>query len=99
MKPMTEQIENMELLKDIKEMIETQIGSLAAELTANQAKTDDDKEADQEEMLAIMDANMKANQEEMKTHTASIVSRIDAQHERMMAWLGRTEPTYLKANP
>jgi hypothetical protein len=104
-KPTKEQIENMELLKSIKDVIETQTGSLSAELTANQAKTDANKEADleerraerkddREEMLAAMDANVKANQEEVKAHMASFVFRIDAQRERMMAWPRRTE-----ANP
>jgi hypothetical protein len=59
MEPTTEQMENMELLKAIKEMIETQIRSSAAELKANQAKTDADRKerkaerkGDREEMVS-----------------------------------------------
>jgi hypothetical protein len=61
-------------------------------------------------MLAIMDADLeerkrerKAHQEKlraiMKVHTASLASRIDVHHEKMMAYLGKTEATDLKANP
>jgi hypothetical protein len=105
-----EQVECMELLKAVKEIMETQIDSLATELKADQAKTDANREADREEkkaerranreeMLAKMDANMKASQEEMKGQMASLVSQMDSQHEKMMAWLGRMEPMDLEANP
>jgi hypothetical protein len=46
-----------------------------------------------------MDANMKVTQEEMKAQIGTLLSRIDAQHERLIAWLGTTEPADLEANP
>jgi hypothetical protein len=43
-------------------------------------------------MLAKMYANMQAQM-------ASFISRMDAQHERMMAWLRRTKPMDSEVNP
>jgi hypothetical protein len=54
----------------IRDMMETQIGSLAAELKANQAKTDADRKADREERKA-----------ERKAHREEILEKNGRQYE------------------
>jgi hypothetical protein len=68
---------------------------MMAKLDAHQAKMDADLEeikierkARQEELRAIMKAQM-----------ASLVFQMDSHHEKIMACLGMTEATDLKANP
>jgi hypothetical protein len=69
MEPTTEQIEHMELLKAIKEMMETQIGSLAVnvksmqeDIKANQEERKAERKADREDLLERLEAKIEANQ-------------------------------------
>jgi hypothetical protein len=55
-------------------------------------------DADREEMKQGIRAGEEHLKEEMKAQMSSVVSWMDAQHERMMACLGRMEATGLKGN-
>jgi hypothetical protein len=68
-------MERMELLKAMKEMMESQKGSLTCKMGA-------ERKTNREEMLEKMDANQAmadANQKKMKTDTKAIQEKMDGQ--------------------
>jgi multidrug resistance efflux pump len=71
-------MENMELLKAMREMMERQIGSLASKIDANQAKAEADMKAEREETKANqarMEVSLKG---EMRLTASAIEKRMEA---------------------
>jgi hypothetical protein len=61
-------------------------------------KMDADREQRKADIKA-MHQKMDAMQEEMRVGHEEMMAKLDAHHERMVACLGKTEATDLKANP
>jgi hypothetical protein len=87
-----------EFLKAMEEMMETQIGSLAAKWNAYQAKADTDHKEIKEDMK-IMHGKIDTNRAEMKAMHEEMMAKLDAHHARMIACLGKTEAMDLAAIP